>query len=39
MEVFYNIGNDLEIRERKSQLLVEFIWKGLNPMEGCLRDP
>ena len=33
MGVYYNIGNDLEIRERKSQLLVEFIWKGLNPMD------
>ena len=33
MGVYYNIGNDLEIRERKSQLLVESICKDLNPMD------
>ena len=33
MGVYYNIRNDLEIRERKSQLLVEFIWKSLNPID------
>ena len=33
MGVYYNIRNDLEIRERKSQLLVEFIWKSLNPTD------